>query len=75
MNGKQVFNLGFGDYDITTDTLDDKINSNNGDHYRVFNTVLSTIPTFFDAYKGAILMVNGSDGTQKFVEFCKENFI
>jgi len=72
LHGRKVFNLGFGDYDIGTDKLDDKTDSNNGDHYKVFNTVLSTIPTFFNAFNGAILMVHGSDSTDSFLEICKE---
>jgi hypothetical protein len=71
LGGQDVYNLGFGDYDIEADTLDDKINSNNGDVYKIFNTVLSTIPTFFEAFKGAILMVHGSDSTQSFLDACK----
>lgn len=71
LNGRNVYNLGFGDYDSDNDTLNDLANTNNGDHYKVFNTVLSTIPTFFEAYKGMVLMVHGSDGRQSFIESCK----
>lgn len=69
--GRDVYNLGFGDYEIDTDTLNDTTNSNNGDGYRVLNTVLSTIPTFFQQYPDRILMVHGSDGHPDFIDKCK----
>ena len=71
INGRNVFNLGFGDYDIERDLILDNVNTNNGDTYKVFNTVLSTIPTFFDKFKLDILMVQGSDGRPEFIEHCK----
>ena len=71
--GKQVYNLGFGDYDMVADELNDLVNSNNGDHYKIFNTVLSTIRTFFETYRHAILMVHGSDSTPDFLNACKKN--
>ncbi|OJV97631.1 MAG: hypothetical protein BGO52_09615 [Sphingobacteriales bacterium 44-61] len=40
---RDVYNLGFGDYDMRTGAINDEINSNNGDVYTVFNTVLSTV--------------------------------
>jgi hypothetical protein len=71
LNGKNVYNLGFGDYDLENDTIVDNVNTNNGDAYKVFNTVLSTIPVFFENYGDGILMVQGSDGRPEFVESCK----
>lgn len=70
MNGKRVFNLGFGDYDIENDSFSDDIITNNGDAYRVFKTVLSTIPRFFESYHDAVLMVEGSDGRTNFIDKC-----
>jgi hypothetical protein len=35
--------LGFGDYDLENDKIVDDINTNNGDAFKVFNTVLGTI--------------------------------
>lgn len=70
LNGKKVFNLGFGDYDIENDRFIDDVNSNNGDVFRVFNTVLSTIPRFFESYYDAVLMVEGSDGRANFIDKC-----
>lgn len=69
LNGKRVYNLGFGDY--CNDTIIDDINSENGDVYWIFNTVLSTIPKFFEIFDSAIMVVSGSDSTESFVEKCK----
>ena len=71
LNTQPVYNLGFGDYNIETDALVDTTNSNNGDHYRVLNTVLSTIPPFLETYPNAVLMVHGSDGRPDFEANCK----
>ena len=72
LNDKNVYNLGFGDYDITNDSIIDNVNTNNGDAYKVFNTVLSTIPIFFENYRNDILMVQGSDGRPEFIKNCKK---
>ncbi|MGK7392903.1 MAG: DUF6934 family protein [Candidatus Cyclobacteriaceae bacterium M2_1C_046] len=72
MDGVPVFNLGFGDYDIKSGEILDSINSNNGDMYKVFNTVLTTVPKFFKLNKEAAIFVQGSDGTDNFMKICKE---
>lgn len=59
--GKKLYNLGFGDYDVQKGVILDGVISNNGDHYRIFNTVLNTIPIFFENYPNAIMIVQGSD--------------
>ena len=69
--GKRVYNLGFGDYDLQTDTISDDLTSNNGDTYRVFYTVLSTIPHFFSTFKNAMMLVRGSDSKKEFPEICR----
>ena len=56
-----VYNLAFGDRKGTTLDIDDKINSNNGDMRKVFNTVLHTIPIFFSKYPKTCIVVEGSD--------------
>lgn len=71
LNGREIYNLGFGDYDLESDTVTDNIHTNNGDAYKVFNTVLSCIPVFFENYKSAMLMVQGSDGSMAFMEQCR----
>lgn len=68
---KRVFNLGFGDYDIEADTVDDEVNTANGDVYKVFNTVLNTFPSFFEAFPNEIVVVSGSDSKPEFIKKCK----
>lgn len=68
---QQIFNLGFGDYDIDTDTIDDSVNSENGDVYAVFHTVLNSIPKFFETYSDAAIIVQGSDSGKDFIDKCK----
>jgi hypothetical protein len=70
-SGKDIYNLGFADYDAASDRLLDETNSNNGDHYRVFNTVLNTIPVFFGHFPAALMVVRGSDSKPDFVEQCR----
>jgi hypothetical protein len=69
--GRRLYNLGFGDYDLKKKAILDDVISNNGDHYRVFSTVLNTIPAFFENYPNAIMVVRGSDSTPEFVNGCK----
>lgn len=68
--GRPVFNLGFGD-DIPGEAewRDTSVN-NNGDIYRVFNTVLSTVPVFFDQHPEAAIQVRGSDGIKDYFRKC-----
>ncbi|MCE7058771.1 DUF6934 family protein [Dyadobacter sp. CY343] len=70
--GKRIFNLGFGDYDFDLNQVNDRASSNNGDSYKVFHTVLSTVPIFFQQFKNEILMVQGSDGETGFTDQCIE---
>ena len=56
-----IYNLAFGDKKEDSNEIDDKTNSNNGDMYKVFNTVLHTIPYFFEENKNVCLHVVGSD--------------
>lgn len=71
LNKIPVFNLGFGDYDVENDSvLDDEV-SGNGDHYKVFHTVLHTIPRLFDTCGHVMLHIKGSDSTPKFIARCK----
>jgi hypothetical protein len=69
-DGKVIFNLGFGDYDEESNTIIDDINSNNGDIRIVFNTVLSTVPLFFQNYPDAVIIVSGSDSHEDFINDC-----
>ncbi len=71
LNNAQLFNLGFGDYNIELDTIDDTSNTNNTDHYQVFHTVLNTVPKFFHLNPNAIMVVQGSDNSESFVRICR----
>ena len=68
-----LYNLAFGDYDLESGQLNDLSDSNNGDHYAVFNTVLGTIPAFFESNPDATMMVQGSDTKQEYVQQCMAN--
>ena len=69
--GKELYNLGFGDYNYRAHQYFDDIVTNNGDPYNVYHTVLATIPNFFQIYEDATLIVEGSDSTRKFQEDCR----
>jgi hypothetical protein len=69
--GKPVFNLGFGDLELETGSISDDTMTGNGDVYRVFNTVLSTIPQFYEKYPEHILLVQGSDGRAEYEAACR----
>lgn len=71
LNNAQLFNLGFGDYNIELDTIDDTSNTNNTDHYQVFHTVLNTVPKFFDLNPNALMVVQGSDNSENFIRICR----
>lgn len=73
IKGKDIYNLGFGDYDEVTGNFFDDSNSNNGDMRQVFNTVLSTVPKFFKINPDSAIWVQGSDSSDKFIKTCKEN--
>jgi hypothetical protein len=70
---KRLYNLAFGDFDLASWSLLDDPISGNGDHYRVFNTVLQSIPDFFAVYPDALLMVRGSDSRPQFIQKCRLN--
>ncbi len=70
MGARTIYNLGFGDYDEANSTIIDDINSNNGDIYVVFNTVLSTVPVFFETNPDAVILVSGSDSHENFINDC-----
>jgi len=71
-NNKQVYNLGFGDYNMETGETDDIVLTDNGDTYVVFNTVLTTKSMFFEAYPNDMMIVQGSDSAVKFSEKCRQ---
>jgi hypothetical protein len=68
-----VYNLGFTTVNLEKGTISDDELSANGDHYPVLNTVLSTIPMFFETFKGAVLKVEGSDSRPTFIAECQQD--
>lgn len=67
---KPVYNLGLVDHNYDKEELSDKIVSNNGDVYRVFNTVLITIPLFFKEKPDSGILVQGSDSDSAYFDVC-----
>ena len=57
---QEIYNLCFGDKNMTTGELDDNVISNNGDTYRVLATVASTLHEFFNEFPNAIVYSKGS---------------
>ena len=70
---QNIYNLAFGNYDAENDIVVDDANSNNGDVYLVFNTVLKSIPAFFETFPNDKIIVQGSDGTEEFLNQCKQD--
>jgi hypothetical protein len=70
-NGLHLYNLGFGDYDPVNGEISDNSISDNNDQYKVFHTVLHTVPMMFDALGQVSLIVEGSDSRPEFIEKCK----
>lgn len=71
LEGRRVFNLGFGDYDPATGDVLDSVNSNNGDVYKVFNTVLDTVLRFYKSNSTGIIFVQGSDSSEDHEAVCR----
>jgi hypothetical protein len=57
---KNVYNLGFGDFDEDTGEISDLSVTNNGDSLRVLATVASTVYAFMKKYPDAWIFVTGS---------------
>ncbi|PIY09001.1 MAG: hypothetical protein COZ18_09330 [Flexibacter sp. CG_4_10_14_3_um_filter_32_15] len=55
-----VYNLGFGDYDETTNSINDLSVTNNGDSLKVLATVASTVYAFIEKYPNAYILATGS---------------
>ena len=80
---KGLYNLAFGDKDIETGEIDDKVISNNGDSEKVLTTVVATVYAFFDKYPDAWIYATGSTkartrlykmGISKFLEEVTSDF-
>lgn len=59
-NLKGLYNLAFGDKDLETGEIDDKVISNNGDSEKVLATVVATVYAFTDKYPDAWVYATGS---------------
>jgi hypothetical protein len=59
-NLKDVYNLAFGDKDLTTGNIDDTVISNNADSEKVLATVVATIYAFTDKYPDIWIYATGS---------------
>lgn len=57
---ENVYNLAFGDYDETTNEINDLTVTNNGDSLKVLATVASTLYAFTKKYPNAIIFATGS---------------
>ncbi|MBX2828342.1 MAG: hypothetical protein KTR22_09270, partial [Flavobacteriaceae bacterium] len=72
-DGRTIFNLGFGDFIEETGKFLDDVNSNNGDMWKVFRTVLNTVPKFFREHNDGAIWVQGSDGGANYKTECRPN--
>lgn len=55
-----VWNLGFGDYDPATKSIDDQVITDNDDGRKVLATVVFTLSEFFIGHPEAIVFFTGS---------------
>lgn len=59
-----IYNLGFGDYNSETKTIDDEIITNNGDSLKVLATVASTVYAFTEKHPNALVFATGSNNVR-----------
>ncbi|MCF2500321.1 DUF6934 family protein [Dyadobacter chenhuakuii] len=57
---ENVYNLGFGDYDPETGSMNDISVTNNGDSAKILATVAATVYTFTEIHPAAWIMASGS---------------
>ncbi len=57
---ENVYNLGFGDYDESTKSINDLSVTNNGDSLKVLATVASTVYAFIEKHPNAYILATGS---------------
>jgi hypothetical protein len=58
--GSNLYNLAFGDVNIETDKIDDKVISNNNDAEKILATVAKTVSLFMNEYPNASVHAKGS---------------
>lgn len=56
----EVYNLAFGDYNETTESIDDSVTTNNNDSRKVLATVAATVYDFFQFHPAAFVYITGS---------------
>jgi hypothetical protein len=80
---KGFYNLAFGDKNLNTGDIDDKVVSNNGDSEQVLATVVSAVFAFTNTYKESWVYATGSTksrtrlyrmGISKYFDEVKEDF-
>jgi hypothetical protein len=59
-----VYNLGFGDFDEKTQSINDLSITNNGDSLKVLSTVASTVYAFIEKYPKAWIFATGSNSVR-----------
>ncbi len=64
MNLPNLYNLAFGDLNILTRQLDDKIVTDNGDSEKVLATVVACVYAFTGQYANACIYATGSSATK-----------
>ncbi len=60
VNQDNLFNLAFGDRNLLTGEIDDKIVTDNGDSERVLATVVAAVYAFCDRFPNAWIYATGS---------------
>ncbi|MGB1295417.1 MAG: DUF6934 family protein [Flavobacteriales bacterium] len=61
---ESIYNLGFGDYDEKTKSINDLSVTNNGDSLKVLATVASTVYAFTEKYPKAWIFATGSSNAR-----------
>jgi len=56
----RLFNLAFGDKNLTTGEIDDQVISNNADSEKVLATVIGAVYAFFDQHPDTFVYAKGS---------------
>jgi hypothetical protein len=83
INQNNFYNLGFGDKNPDTDTIDDLVVTNNADSQKILLTVASTLYVFTDYYPNAFVVAVGSTlsrtrlyriGITRNLEFIEKDF-
>lgn len=64
MNHENLYNLAFGDKNIETGIIDDKVITDNGDSEKVLATVVSAIYAFVDRYPDSWIYATGSTASR-----------